>query len=310
MNAVGRTPTGTTPTGTNAVDVSALVKSFGRTNALDGLDLSVRTGEVHGFLGPNGAGKSTTLRVLLGQLKANGGSATVFGRDPWRDAVEIHRQLAYVPGDVSLWPNLSGGEIIDLLTRLRGGADAVLRAQLIEAFQLEPTKKARSYSKGNRQKVALIAALARRADLYVFDEPTSGLDPVMESVFRSEIDRVRADGGTVLLSSHILSEVEQLCDRVTIIRAGKTVETGTLTSLRHLTRSSFRVTTPAEPAAIAALPGVHDLVVEAGQLAFDVDVTAIDGVLAQLTAAGVSGLTVTPPSLEELFLRHYSDAPQ
>ncbi|THG33364.1 ABC transporter ATP-binding protein [Naasia lichenicola] len=295
----------------DAIEVLGLVKVFGRgrssTRALDGLDLTVRTGEVHGFLGPNGAGKSTTIRVLLGQLRSSGGSASVFGRNPWDDSVAIHRDLAYVPGDVSLWPNLSGGEIIDLLTRLRGGADAALRTRLLGDFQLDPTKKARSYSKGNRQKVALIAAFARRAELYVFDEPTSGLDPVMESVFRAEVERVTRDGATVLLSSHILSEVEQLCERVTIIRAGRTVESGTLASLRHLTRTSFHVGTAAAADDIARLPGVHDLATEAGQLVFDVDTDSMTGVLAALTAAGITSLTVTPPSLEELFLRHYGD---
>ena len=211
---------------TTPIEARGLIKTFGRVRALDGLDLSVTEGEVHGFLGPNGAGKSTTIRVLLGLIKSNGGTATVLGKDPWKDAVAIHRDLAYVPGDVSLWPNLSGGEIIDLLTSLRGGADPELRADLIRDFELDPKKRARGYSKGNRQKVALVAAFARPASLYLFDEPTSGLDPVMESVFRAQVERVKADGATVLLSSHILSEVEQLCDRVTIIRAGVAVETG------------------------------------------------------------------------------------
>jgi ABC-2 type transport system ATP-binding protein len=290
-----------------AIDAHGLVKTFGRVRALDGLDLTVRQGEVHGFLGPNGAGKSTTIRVLLGLLRANGGSATVLGRDPWRDAVSIHRSLAYVPGDVSLWPNLSGGETIDLLTSLRGGADPQLRSRLLADFELDPRKKGRGYSKGNRQKVALIAALARRADLYLFDEPTSGLDPVMEEVFRREVERVRGEGATVLLSSHILSEVEQLCERVTIVRAGRAVETGSLSELRHLTRTSFHVVTGASPEALAALPGVHELHAEADRLVFDVDTDAMDPVLAALTAAGVSSLTVAPPSLEELFLRHYGD---
>jgi ABC-2 type transport system ATP-binding protein len=289
------------------IEAAGLMKKFGRTQALDGLDLSVTEGEVHGFLGPNGAGKSTTIRVLLGMLRKNGGSATVFGKDPWRDAVEIHREIAYVPGDVSLWPNLSGGETIDYLTRLRGGADAALRKRLLEVFELDPKKKGRSYSKGNRQKVALVAAFARPAKLYIFDEPTSGLDPVMESVFRSEVERVQKDGATVLLSSHILSEVEQLCDRVTIVRAGRAVESGKLSDLRHLTRTSFRVATAARLADIEKLAGVHDARAEADQLAFDVDTDAMDGVLAALTKAGVASLTVTPPSLEELFLRHYGE---
>lgn len=292
---------------TTVIEARGLVKKFGRTRALDGLDLTVDEGEVHGFLGPNGAGKSTTIRVLLGMLRAHGGTATVLGRDPWRDAVSIHRDLAYVPGDVSLWPNLSGGETIDFLTRLRGGADPALRARLLAAFELDPKKKGRSYSKGNRQKVALVAAFARPAKLYIFDEPTSGLDPVMESVFRAEVERVQRDGATVLLSSHILSEVEQLCDRVTIVRAGAAVETGALDELRHLTRTSFRVGTAAKLADITRLAGVHDARAEADHLVFDVDTDAIDGVLGALTTAGVTSLTVTPPSLEELFLRHYGD---
>ncbi|WP_284253945.1 ABC transporter ATP-binding protein [Pseudolysinimonas kribbensis] len=292
---------------TNAIEAAGLVKTFGRTRALDGLDLSVAEGEVHGFLGPNGAGKSTTIRVLLGLLRARGGSATVLGRDPWRDAVDIHRDLAYVPGDVALWPNLSGGESVDLLTRLRGGADPKLRARLLDEFELDPRKKGRSYSKGNRQKVALVAAFARPAKLYILDEPTSGLDPVMESVFRAQIERVQREGATVLLSSHILSEVEQLCQRVTIVRAGRAVETGTLTELRHLTRTSIRVTTSASPDELRRIEGVHDLQQEAGALVFDVDTDRLDEALAVLTRAGVSTLTATPPSLEELFLRHYGD---
>jgi ABC-2 type transport system ATP-binding protein len=292
-----------------AIEASGLVKTFGRVRALDGLDLTVQRGEVHGFLGPNGSGKSTTLRVLLGLLRASGGVATVLGRDPWRDAVPVHRELAYVPGDVSLWPNLSGGQTIDLLCSLRGGVDPELRARLLRDFELDPRKRGRGYSKGNRQKVALVAAFARRAQLYLFDEPTSGLDPVMEEVFRGEVERVRGEGATVLLSSHILSEVEQLCERVTIVRAGRAVESGSLTELRHLTRTSFRVETAASPPQLAALPGVHDLHREADRLVFvfDVDTDAMTPVLAALTAAGVTALTVTPPSLEELFLRHYGD---
>jgi ABC-2 type transport system ATP-binding protein len=240
-------------------------------------------------------------------LRRRSGSATVFGRDPWRDSVAIHRDVAYVPGDVSLWPNLSGGETIDFLTRLRGGPDKGLRERLLRDFDLDPKKKGRSYSKGNRQKVALVAALARPAKLYILDEPTSGLDPVMESVFRAEIERVRKDGATVLLSSHILSEVEQLCDRVTIVRAGRAVETGTLSEMRHLTRTSFRVATKATLADLQKLAGVHDARAEADQLVFDADTVAVNDVLAALTKAGVSSLSVSPPSLEELFLRHYGD---
>jgi ABC-2 type transport system ATP-binding protein len=292
---------------TTVIEARDLVKTFGRTRALDGLDLSVDEGEVHGFLGPNGAGKSTTIRVLLGMLRGRSGTATVFGRDPWRDAVAIHRDVAYVPGDVSLWPNITGGETIDFLTRLRGGPDAGLRARLLSDFELDPRKKGRSYSKGNRQKVALVAAFARPAKLYIFDEPTSGLDPVMESVFRREVDRVLKDGATVLLSSHILSEVEQLCDRVTIVRAGKAVETGTLSEMRHLTRTSFRVATGARLADVQKLAGVHGVRAEADQLVFDADTTTVNDVLATLSKAGVSSITVSPPSLEDLFLRHYGD---
>ena len=285
------------------IRAEGLVKTFGRTRALDGLDLEVVAGEVHGFLGPNGAGKSTTIRVLLGMLRAHG-TATVLGRDPWRDAVAIHRDLASVPGDVTLWPNLSGGETIDLLTRLRGGADPDLRRRLLEDFRLDPTVKARAYSKGNRQKVALVAAFARRADLYVLDEPTSGLDPVMEEVFQREVRRVRDEGAAVLLSSHVLSEVERLCDRVTIVRAGKAVETGSLVDLRRFTRTRFRIT-GSVPAGLEVLSGVHDLVSEGGHVVFDVDGAAIGEVLARLATGHVTALTAEPPSLEELFLRQY-----
>ncbi|SFF53337.1 ABC transporter ATP-binding protein [Curtobacterium sp. YR515] len=289
----------------DVVVASGLVKTFGRARALDGLDLRVAAGEVHGFLGPNGAGKSTTVRVLLGLLRASGGSVRVFGRDPWRDAVPVHADLASVPGDVALWPNLTGGETIDLLTGLRGGAVPELRARLVRDFDLDTRKHARSYSKGNRQKVALVAAFARPARLYVLDEPTSGLDPVMEEVFRAEVRRVRSEGATVLLSSHILSEVEALCDRVTIIRAGQVVEEGTLAQMRHLTRSSVSVTTDAPADAIRALPGVHDLVAEDGTLRFGAEASAVAGVIAALDGHRVEALTVEPPSLEELFLRHY-----
>jgi ABC-2 type transport system ATP-binding protein len=293
---------------TEIIEARGLVKKFGRVRALDGLDLSVSEGEVHGFLGPNGAGKSTTIRVLLGLMRASEGTASVLGLDPWTDLVKTHRDIAYVPGDVSLWPTLTGGEAVDLLAGLRGGVDDTLRAALIRDFELDPKKKARSYSKGNRQKVALVAAFARPAKLYILDEPTAGLDPVMESVFRRQIDRVKAEGATVLLSSHILSEVEELCDRVTIIRAGKTVETGTLSSMRHLTRTSFRVTTAADAASLANFAGVHDVRREADALVFDADTDQLALVLAGLTRLGLDDLRVSPTSLEELFLRHYSDA--
>lgn len=292
----------------SVIHASGLSKRFGRTPALDGFDLDVGTGEVHGFLGPNGAGKSTAIRILLGLVRATDGTASVFGRDPWTDAVAIHGDLAYVPGDVTLWPNLSGGETIDLLTGLRGGADVRLRAQLIDEFDLDVRKKARSYSKGNRQKVALIAAFARRASLYVLDEPTSGLDPVMESVFAAQVRRVTADGATVLLSSHILSEVEQLCERVTIIRDGRTVEVGTLADMRHLSSAAYRVVTDAPVESFAGVAGVAHARRDGGALLFDVEADATSAVLGRLAAERVSSLTITPPSLEELFLRHYGKA--
>ncbi len=297
----------------NAIEVSGVRKSFGKTIALDGLDLTVATGEVHGFLGPNGAGKTTTIRILLGLLRADGGSARLLGGDPWRQAVDLHRRLAYVPGDVTLWPNLSGGEVIDLLGRLRGGLDPQRRSDLIGRFDLDPTKKTRAYSKGNRQKVALVAALASDAELLILDEPTSGLDPLMEAVFRECAQDERARGRTVLLSSHILSEVEALCDRVTIIRSGRTVESGSLAELRHLTRTSIAADLTRRPDGLSELAGVHDLDVQdvmgAGpRVRFEVDTSQLDEVLPKLVAAGVRSLVSQPPTLEELFLRHYSDA--
>ena len=290
-----------------AIEISGLVKAFGEFRALDGLDLEVATGEVHGFLGPNGAGKSTTIRVLLGLLRKSGGEAMLLGGDPWSDAVALHRRLAYVPGDVNLWPQLTGGEAIDLLGRLRGGLDPRRREALLERFDLDPTKKGRAYSKGNRQKVALVAALASDAELLLLDEPTSGLDPLKEAVFRSCIEEAHAEGKTVLLSSHILAEVEALCDRVTIIRAGKRVESGTLVELRHLTRTSIAVETVREPVGLDSLPGVHDLHVEDHRARFDVDTSHIDETVRRLSEFGLRTLTSTPPTLEELFLRHYGD---
>jgi ABC-2 type transport system ATP-binding protein len=292
---------------THAISVSGLVKTFGRTRALDGLDLAVSTGEVHGFLGPNGAGKSTTIRVLLGLLRADAGTAQLLGGDPWGQAAELHRRLAYVPGDVTLWPNMSGGEVIDLLGRLRGGLDVKRKTTLLERFELDPTKKGRTYSKGNRQKVALVAALASDVELLILDEPTSGLDPLMEAEFREAILEDKDSGRTVLLSSHILSEVEALCDRVSIIRNGRTVETGTLTELRHLTRTSISADLATEPRGLADLPGVHDLVVKDHTVKFEVDTSELDGALKHLTGFGIRSLTSQPPTLEELFLRHYED---
>ncbi|TYP89550.1 ABC transporter ATP-binding protein [Blastococcus xanthinilyticus] len=294
-------------TTTTAISVSGLGKSFGATRALDGLDLEVASGEVHGFLGPNGSGKSTTIRVLLGLLRPDEGRTELLGGDPWRDAVALHRRLAYVPGDVTLWPTISGGETIDLIGALRGGLDPRRRAELLERFDLDPRKKARTYSKGNRQKVALVAALASDAELFILDEPTSGLDPLMEAVFQECIRELRADGRTVLLSSHILAEAEALCDRVSIIRLGRTVQSGTLAELRHLTRMSMVVETERPADALADLPGVHDLRHDDGRVRFDVDTDALDDVLRHLAGLGVRGLTSTPPTLEELFLRHYGD---
>ncbi|EXG81742.1 ABC transporter ATP-binding protein [Cryptosporangium arvum] len=287
---------------TDAVSVSGLIKNFGPTRALNGLDLAVRTGEVHGFLGPNGAGKTTTIRILLGLARSDGGTARLLGGDPWKDATTLHRRLAYVPGDVTLWPNLSGGEIVDLLGRLRGGVNQKRRTELLERFQLDPRKKGRAYSKGNRQKVALVAAFASEADLLILDEPTSGLDPLMEEVFRASVaEFVATEGRTVLLSSHILSEVEALADRVTIIRDGRTVESGTLAELRHLSRTSIR----AELAGPAHLDRVHDLVVRGDRVTFTVENADLDHVMRQLAGIGIRSLESRPPTLEELFLSHY-----
>src|ERR1700722_9996713 len=289
----------------NAIETRALTKSFGRTVALDGLDLTVRTGEVHAFLGPNGAGKTTTIRILLGLLRKDSGQAVLLGGDPWRHAVDLHKRLAYVPGDVTLWPGLTGGEIIDLLGRLRGGLDPKRRQALTERFELDPAKKARAYSKGNRQKVALIAALASDAELLLLDEPTSGLDPLMEAAFRDCVNDDRQRGRTVLLSSHILAEAEALSDRVTIIRAGRAVETGSLAEMRHLTRDLVEAEL-AGPVSLDGLDGVHDLVTDGLRVRCEVDHAALNDVLTRLTAAGVRSLTCRPPTLEELFLRHYS----
>ncbi len=291
----------------DVIEVRGLVKTFGATRALDELDLTLRAGEVHGFLGPNGAGKSTTIRVLLGLLRADSGTVRLLGGDPWREATTLHRRLAYVPGDVTLWPTLTGGEVIDLLGRLRGGLDAKRRAELIERFDLDPRKKGRAYSKGNRQKVALIAALASDAELLILDEPTSGLDPLMEAVFRECVTEERRQGRTVLLSSHILSEVEALCDRVTIIRKGRAAETGTLADLRHLTRTSIQAELASAPHGLPELPGVHNVRLDGAKVTLEVDAAGLDAVLKHLVSYGVVALTSRPPTLEELFLRHYGE---
>jgi ABC-2 type transport system ATP-binding protein len=296
---------------TSAIRVQGLHKSFGRTVALDGLDLDVATGEIHGFLGPNGAGKSTTLRILLGLIRADGGTATLLGGDPWRDVTTLHRRLAYVPGDVALWPNLTGGEVIDILARLRGGVDERRRTEMVERFDLDPTKKGRSYSKGNRQKVALVAALSSDVELLLLDEPTSGLDPLMEAVFREVVHEFREAGGTVLLSSHILSEVEQVCDRVSIIREGRNVESGTLTQLRHLSRTTVRATLthPIDAEHLAAHPGIGDVTVTGLDVTCTVTSDYLGPLLGLLGAHGISALTSAPPTLEELFMEQYRSTP-
>jgi polyether ionophore transport system ATP-binding protein len=289
-----------------AVEIRGLSKSFGRTKALDGLDLTVAPGDITGFLGPNGAGKSTTIRVLLGLLRADGGAVRLLGGDPWRDAVSLHRRIAYVPGDVTLWPNLTGLQAIDFLARLRGnGVDTRRRDQLIERFELDPHKKARTYSKGNRQKVAIVAAFSTNAELYILDEPTSGLDPLMEKAFQTCVNEVADHGAAVLLSSHVLAEVEKLCDNVTIIRAGRAVKSGTLEELRHLMRTTITVRTRGDALALQQLPYVHDFDSEGTGVRFAVDRNDLDFVMEHLTDLGMDELSVTPASLEDLFLREY-----
>ncbi|WP_449385993.1 ABC transporter ATP-binding protein [Cellulomonas soli] len=290
-----------------AIEITGLTKSFGRVHALRGLDLSVPAGQVTGFLGPNGSGKSTTIRVLLGLLRADSGHVRLLGGDPWSDAVRLHRSMAYVPGDVTLWPNLTGGEAIDILSRLSGSLDPHRRQTMLERFELDPTKKARTYSKGNRQKVALVAALASHAELLLLDEPTSGLDPLMEAAFTESIREVKAEGRSVLLSSHIFAEVERLADRVTIIRDGTTVESGTIAELRHLTRTQLIVGLDDGADGLAALPGVHDLQALDGHVTFAVDEVELPAVLAAVARLHPRSLVANPPSLEELFLRHYGD---
>lgn len=291
------------------IDVRGLVKTFGKTVALNGLDLQVRRGEVHGFLGPNGAGKTTTLRCLLGLMRVDAGSARVFDLDPWKDAVEIHRRLAYVPGDVALWPNLTGGEVIDLLARLRGGLDEKRRSTLIDRFDLDPTRRCRTYSKGNRQKVALIAALASDVELLLLDEPTAGLDPLMESMFRDIIRDWRHQGNSVLLSSHILAEAEALSDRLSIIRSGRIVETGTLANMRARLRTSVVAELRGSPQLVDDVRGVHDLAIDGHRLTCTVEAESLDELLASLSRVGVTSLTTQPPSLEHLFLEHYGAEP-
>lgn len=290
-----------------AISCSGLVKTFGEVRALDGLDLEVNAGEVHGFLGPNGAGKSVTIRVLLGLLRRDSGDVTVLGGDPWSDATELHARLAYVPGDTNLWPSMTGGEVIDVLGRLRGGLDPRRRAELIDRFDLDPRKRTRTYSKGNRQKVALVAALASDAELLILDEPTSGLDPLMEAMFQQTVVEATERGCTVLLSSHVLAEVEKLCDRVTIIRRGAVVQSGTLAELRHMTRTTITVETVRPAESLGDLDGVHNLRIDDSKAVFDVDGIHLDTVVSAVSRLGVRSLISQPPTLEELFLRHYGD---
>jgi ABC-2 type transport system ATP-binding protein len=289
------------------IEISGLVKRFGTVRALDGLDLTVRSGEVHGFLGPNGAGKSTTIRVLLGLLRADAGSVELFGGDPWRQTAELHRRLAYVPGEVNLWPGLTGGEVIDFLGQLRGGINESRRADLVRRFRLDTTKKGKAYSKGNRQKVALVAALSSDVELLLLDEPTSGLDPIMESEFQRCIDEFRDQGGTVLLSSHILAEVEQLCDRVSIVRDGRVVESGTLAELRHLTRTSIHAEVSESAVGLETVPGIHNLVIKDHRVDFEVEATHVGEAVVRLSRLGIRAITSQPPTLEELFLRQYGE---
>ena len=286
-----------------AISLESVVKTFGPVRALDGFDLEVAAGEVHGFLGPNGSGKSTTMRVLLGLLRTDSGTVRLLDGDPWAEAATLHRRLAYVPGEVNLWGNLTGGEVIDVLGRMRGGLDEARRADLVERFELDPSKKCRTYSKGNRQKVALVAGLASRVELYLLDEPTSGLDPLMEAEFQRCVHELRAEGATVLLSSHILAEVEALADRVSIIRAGRNVQTGTLADLRHLTRTTVLAETDASGEELAGLDGVHHVRRDGGRLVFEVDDDALQQVLGRLAGMGLRSLQAHPPTLEELFLR-------
>lgn len=291
----------------SVVEVKGLTKRFGKFTALKEIDLSINEGEIYGFIGPNGAGKSTTIRVLLGMLKPNEGQVTIFGKDAWKDAVEIHKRIAYVPGEADLWPNLTGGEVIDLFLTMRGNGDRKRRDELIQRFKLDPSKKCRTYSKGNRQKIALIAAFASEADLYILDEPTAGLDPLMERIFQESILEVKRQGKTVLLSSHILSEVEKLCDRVAIIREGKLIETGTLSQMRHLIRTKLTVETRLALTGVSDLKGVHDAVHTTSGWVLQVDSEEMENVISYISPFGVVKIESAPPTLEDLFIRHYKE---
>lgn len=290
---------------TEIVKLQGVQKKFGKFQALKDVSFTVDQKQVVGFIGPNGAGKSTTIRILLGILKRNGGEAQIFGKDVWKDSLEIHKRISYVPGDVALWGNLTGGEIIDLFIKLHGGGDKKKRDYLIKSFELDPKKKAKSYSKGNRQKVGLIAALSVNPDLYIFDEPTSGLDPLMESVFQEEVAKIKEEGKSILLSSHILSEVERLADKVVIIRQGEIVETGTLDELRHLTRSTVTLITEGDVGKMASINGVYDFTQKKDQATFSADNQYINDILQEATKLGVKKFESVPPTLEDLFMRHY-----
>jgi ABC-2 type transport system ATP-binding protein len=308
VDGTGSTSRTAPDSGDAVIEVRGLVKTFGATRALDGLDLVVERGQVHGFLGPNGAGKTTTLRVLLGMLRADSGEVRLLGGDPWRDAVALHRRLAYVPGDVELWPALTGGETIDVLGRMRGGLDAERRGRLVERFQLDERTKVSAYSKGNRQKVALVAALAADVELYVFDEPTDGLDPLMSEVFRTAVAELRDEGRTVLLSSHVLAEVDAVCDHISIVRSGRRVETGALADLRHLQRMTILAVTEHELHGLEDVPDLHDLHYDGRTLRCTVGPASLQNLLSHLSAAGVTSLESRPPTLEEMFLRYYDQA--
>lgn len=290
---------------TEIVKVEQLQKKFGKFQALSDVSFTVNPGEVLGFIGPNGAGKSTTIRALLGIIHSDGGSAEIFGKDVWKDSLEIHKRISYVPGDVALWGSLTGGEIIDLFMKLHGNGDKSRRDALIQKFELDPKKKAKNYSKGNRQKVGLIAALSVESDLYIFDEPTSGLDPLMEAVFQDEVEKIKQSGKAIILSSHILSEVERLADKIAIIRQGKVVETGSLAELRHLTRSTITVQTKEDVTALKTIDGVHDFVQKEDEATFSADNTAMNTILAEASKLGVMKFESVPPTLEDLFIRHY-----
>jgi ABC-2 type transport system ATP-binding protein len=289
------------------IEIQNLTKKFGQFTALHDVNISVQPGEVYGFIGPNGAGKTTTIRILLGILKATSGKAAIFGKDVWKDAVEIHKNIAYVPGDVNLWSNLTGGEVIDLFVRLRKGKNESRKKELIERFDLDPTKKCRTYSKGNRQKVALVAAFSSDADLYILDEPTSGLDPLMEKVFQECVLEVKKAGKAVLLSSHILQEVERLCDKVSIIRDGRIIETGTMQELRHLTRTRINVETERPIEGLETMSSVHHIRKENNGLVFSVDTKEINNIMSFLTGFGILKLECSPPTLEDLFMSHYEN---